>query len=106
MTDQVEVSQTSVGMGKTMARRIEYGIIALCLIAMALIFQPFVKMGFTIGCVLVVVGGLAFNLVPLCQPNRSLRSLGKAGIIVLLVFGVVVLLALGAAMLYGVYLTA
>jgi hypothetical protein len=104
MTDQSQISQAPVGMGKKMARRIEYGIIGLCLVALMLIFQPFAKIGFSIGCVLVVVGGLAFNLVPMCQPEKSLRALFKSGIIVLVIFAVVVCFALSSAVLYGVYL--
>jgi hypothetical protein len=107
MTDQAQTSRDQgPGMGRKLARRIEYGIIGLCLLAMALIFQPFAKMGFTIGCVLVVVGGLAFNLVPFCDPDKPLRKLLKAGVIVLVVFAVTVLLALGSAYLYGLYLRA
>ena len=104
MTDQTQEVEIAPGMSRKLARRIEYSIIGLCLLAMALIFQPFSKIGFTIGCVLVVVGGLAFNLVPFCQPGKPLRGVIKAGIIVLIVFAVAVLLALGSAQLYGVYL--
>lgn len=77
----------------------------LCLLALVMIFQPFSRLAFTAGCILVVVGGLAFNLVPMCTPGRSLRSLLRAAAMVLAVFGVVVLLALGSAFLYGIYLT-
>jgi hypothetical protein len=109
MTDMTSNSSTAqaetTGMGRKLARRIEYSIIGLCLLAMMLIFQPFFKIGFTIGCVLVVVGGLAFNLVPFCDPNKSVRQLLKAGVIVLVVFVVAVLLALGSAQLYGLYLS-
>lgn len=92
------------GMGRKMARRLEFAIIGLCFAAMFMIFQPFSKLAFSIGCVLVVVGGLAFNLVPLCQPDRQLKSFIRAGVVVLIVFVVVTLLAIGLAQLYGVYL--
>ena len=59
-----------------------------------------------LGCVLVVVGGLAFNLVPLCQPGRPPRDLWKAALVILIVFVVVLALALGSAWLYGLYLKA
>jgi len=108
MTDQAQTSEVSTGfnaaMGKTLARRIEYSIIGLCLVALLLIFQPFAKIGFSIGCVLVVVGGLAFNLVPMCQPEKSLKALLKSGLIVLVIFAVVIGFALSSAMLYGIYL--
>lgn len=95
----------SPGMSRKTAVRIEFGIIGLCLLALVMIFQPFSMLAFTAGCVLVVVGGLAFNLVPMCTPGRSLRSLLTSAAVVLAVFGVVVLLALGSAFLYGIYLT-
>jgi hypothetical protein len=101
MTDNVQ----SPGMSRKTAVRIEFGIIGLCLLAIVMIFQPFSKLAFTAGCILVVVGGLAFNLVPLCRPGRPLRSLLVGAAVVLVVFFVVVLLALGSAFLYGIYLT-
>ncbi len=108
MTDQAQTSAGTTAMtkamGKTLARRIEYSIIGLCLIALVLIFQPFAKIGFSIGCVLVVIGGLAFNLVPMCQPEKSLKALFKSAVIVLVIFAVVIGFALGSATLYGVYL--
>ena len=88
------------------AGTIEGLIIALCLLALFAIFQPFSLGLFSLGCVLVVVGGLAFNLVPLCQPGRPLRDIGKAALVILIVFVVVLLLALASAWLYGVYLQA
>jgi len=105
MSQQAQNLPTDAGMSPQLARRIEYSIIGLCIFAMVLIFQPFFKIGFSIGCVLVVIGGLAFNLVPLCQPGKPVRSVVKGGLIVLAVFVVVVLLALGSAQLYGVYLS-
>ena len=86
------------------ARQIEYGIIGFCLLAMALIFQPFIKIGFTIGCIMVVIGGLAFNLVPFCEAGKPVRALLKGGVIILIVFAGTVVLALGSAYLYGIYL--
>ncbi len=104
MSQQAQNLTADGGMSPQLARRIERGIIGLCILAMVLIFQPFFKIGFSVGCVLVVVGGLAFNLVPLCQPGKPLRSVVKAGLIVLTIFAVVVVLALGSAHLYGIYL--
>jgi hypothetical protein len=86
------------------AKRLEWGIIILCVAAVVMIFQPFHMYLFTAGSVLVVVGGLAFNLVPLCRPDRPLKSVVKAAAVVLTIFFVVVGLALGSAELYGVYL--
>ena len=68
----------SEGMSATTARRIERGIIVLCLASLILIFQPFSKLLYGIGAGLVVLGGLSFNLVPLCQPGRPLKRLVRA----------------------------
>lgn len=92
------------GMSKATARSIEYGIIALCLAALAMIFQPFSLTLYGVGAGLVVLGGLAFNLVPLCVPGRPLRAVLKAALIVLVVLLAAVALAIGSAYLYGLYL--
>ena len=95
----------SPGMSRKTAVRIEFGITGLCLRALLMIFQPFSKLAFTAGCIPVVVGGRAFNLVPLRTPGRRLRALLAAAAVVLAVFDVVVLLALGSAFRYGTYVT-
>jgi len=105
MTDQTEDQGQNSGMSRKLAQRIEYSIIGLCILAMVMIFQPFFKVLFTVGCVLVVVGGLAFNLVPLCVPGKPLKSVYKGALVVAIVFFIVVLLALGSAYLYGIYLS-
>jgi hypothetical protein len=86
------------------ARTVEWSIIGLCILALALIFQPFWLPLYSVGAGLVVLGGLAFNLVPLCRPGVPRRSLINAGIIVLVLLLVVAALAIGSAYLYGVYL--
>ena len=55
---------------------------------------------------LVVVGGLAFNLVPMCVAGKSFKSVIRGGVIVIVIFIVVVLIALGSAELFGIYLKA
>ena len=97
-------STTQVGLTAVQARRLEYGIIGACLAALFCIFQPFSQTLFSIGCVGVVVGGLAFNLVPFCKAGTSRKKILRITLIVALIFGVVVLLALASAWLYGVYL--
>ncbi len=92
------------GMSVRQARTIEYSIIGLCVIAVLMIFQPFWQLAFSIGAGLVVLGGLAFNLVPLCVPGRPLGSVVRAGLIVLAILVAVILLALGATELYTLYL--
>jgi len=92
------------GMTRRQARTVEYSIIGLCVVAMVMIFQPFSLSLFSVGAGLVVLGGLAFNLVPLCRPGVPASSLIRAGLIVLAILVVVIALAIGAAHLYGVYL--
>ena len=58
------------------------------------------------GCVGVVLGGLAFNLVPFCKPGAKGRDIAKIAMIVAIIFVVVVILALAAAWAYGIYLQA
>jgi hypothetical protein len=86
------------------ARAIEYTIVGISIASLVLIFQPFVLGLFTIGAAAVVIAGLAFNLVPLCQPGRPARSLVKAALVILFVFIVVTGLALASAELYSMYL--
>lgn len=91
-------------MSRRQARAIEYSIIALCVIALVCIFQPFSQIVYGIGAGLVVLGGLAFNLIPQCQPGRPLRSVVKVAIIVLVVLVVVIVLAVALAFGYAAYL--
>ncbi len=94
------------GMSAAQARTAEGAIIALCLFALFAIFQPFSLGLFSFGCGLVVLGGLAFNLVPFCQPGRPARDLGRAAAIVVAVFIVILAFALTSAWLYGLWLQA
>jgi hypothetical protein len=91
------------GMSPPTALRVEYAIISLGVFALALIFQPFSLSLFGIGCALVVLAGLANNLLPLCQPGVPLRSVVNAGLIVADIFCVMLLVAIAAAHLYGVF---
>ena len=92
------------GMSARTARSIEFAIIGLCLVSLVLIFQPFSQTLYGVGAGLVVLGGLAFNLVPLCRPGVPLRTVVTVGIVVLAILLVVILLALGATELYALYL--
>jgi hypothetical protein len=105
MSDQSN-SPARRGMSVAEARRAEFAIIGLCILALVLIFQPFSLLLYGIGAGLVVLGGLAFNLVPLCRPGVPRASLIRAGVVVLALLLVVVALAIGSAWLYGLYLTA
>jgi hypothetical protein len=97
-----ELSPAPAGIGRAVAQRLEHGIIALGIFALALIFQPFSLTLFGIGCALVVVAGLVNNLLPMCQHGVSVRAFFRAGLVVALIFCIVMLLSIVAAHFYGV----
>ena len=94
--------RTSPGMTRASARRLEYSIIGLGIVALLLIFQPFSPTLYGVGCGLVVLAGLVNNLLPLCQPGTQVRSVVNAALIVALIFCIVMLLSIAAAHVYGV----
>lgn len=91
-------------MTASQAKRIEYSIIGLCVIALLMIFQPFSLFFYSIGAGLVVVGGLVFNLIPFCREGVSFAKLGKVLSIVLIILLIAVLLGIGTGYLYVWYL--
>jgi len=95
--------QTSSGMSPAAARRLEYGIIALGIVALILIFQPFNLALFAVGSGLVVLAGLINNLLPLAQPGVRVGSVVRAAMIVAMIFCITLLVAIFAAHLYGVF---
>jgi hypothetical protein len=97
---------SATGMTAAQAKTVEYAIVGLSVLSLVLVFQPFSLSLFTVGAAMVVLMGLAFNLVPLCQPGRPLSSLVKAGLIIVVIFIIVTLAALGSAVLYSIYLSA
>ena len=94
------------GMTSAVARKVEYGIIGLGILALVLIFQPFNITLFALGSVLVVLAGLINNLLPLAQPGVPARSVVKAAMIVAMIFCITLLVAIFAAHLYGVFFLA
>lgn len=98
--------QPSTGMTAAQARTVEYAIIALCVIAVVMIFQPFSLTLYGIGAGLVVLGGLSFNLIPHCRPGVPASWLIKVALIVLALLVVVFCLAVATTLLYGMYLEA
>jgi heme O synthase-like polyprenyltransferase len=92
------------GMSAATARTIEYAIIALCVLSLVMIFQPFSLTLYGIGAGLVVLGGLAFNLIPHCRPGVPLRWLFTVALIVLAILVVAFVLAVGTSYLYAWYL--
>ena len=99
------IDERAKGMSPALARRIEFSIIGLCLVALVLLFQPYSVTLFGVGAGLVVLGGLAFNLVPFCKPGVPVSTLVRVALIVLTILAVVVGLAIGSAKLYAIYLT-
>ena len=97
-------TEAKPGMSRTQAASIRNVILALCIVSLVFIFQPFSVTLFGIGMATVVVGGLAFNLIPLCEPGKPLASVIRAAIIVVVILFVVIGLAIGSAELYGIYL--
>jgi hypothetical protein len=95
--------QGTGGMTPAAARKLEYAIIGLGVLALLMIFQPFDIRLFAIGCGLVVFAGLVNNLLPLARPGVPKRSVVKAAMIVAMIFCVVLLVAILAAYLYGVF---
>ena len=85
------------------ALRLEYAIIGLGIVALAMIFQPFSVTLFTFGSMIVVLAGLVNNLLPLAQPGVSKRSVITIAMVVAMIFCIVLLVAIYAAYLYGVF---
>jgi hypothetical protein len=96
-------TQGNRGMTAAAARKLEYAIIGLGVLALLLIFQPFNIALFTIGCILVVLAGLINNLLPLAQPGVPARSVVKAAMIVAMIFCIALLVSIFAAHLYGAF---
>jgi hypothetical protein len=91
------------GMTAKTALRLEMFIIGLGILALILIFQPFSITVFAIGSGLVVLAGLANNLLPLAQPGVPARSVFVVALVVAMIFCIVLLVAISAAHLYGVF---
>jgi hypothetical protein len=94
------------GMTAKQAKTVELVIVAISVLSLILLFQPLSLELYSVGAGLVVLAGLAFNLVPLCTPGRTIGSLLRAALVIAIIFVVVTLLALGSALLYSAYLSA
>ena len=93
------------GISTRTARTLEYGIVGASILALAMIFQPFSLQLFTFGAAAIVIVGLAFNMVPLCEPGKPVRSLLIALIVIVVAFAIITGLALAAAELYAYYIS-
>jgi hypothetical protein len=87
-------------MTASQAKLVEYSIIALCVVALLMIFQPFALTLYSIGAGLVVVGGLAFNLIPFCRQDVPPGKLGKVALIVLAILAFTIALGIATGYLY------
>ncbi len=90
------------GMSARGALRLEYFIIALGILALIMIFQPFSITLYAVGGVLVILAGLVNNLLPLARPGVKVRSVVTVAMVVAMIFCIVLLVAIAAAHLYGV----
>ena len=91
-------------MTESQAKLVEFGIIGLCVIALVMIFQPFALSLYSVGAGLVVLGGLAFNLIPFCREGVPVRKLLRVALIVLAVLAVAFALGIATGYLYVWYL--
>jgi hypothetical protein len=85
------------------ALKLEAVIIGLGILALLLIFQPLSINLFAIGSGLVVLAGLANNLLPLAKPGTKISTIVTVALVVALIFCCVILVAITAAHLYGVF---
>jgi hypothetical protein len=106
MSEPGRAHEQASGMSAATARTIEYAIIGLCLAALAMIFQPFSLTLYGVGAGLVVLGALAFNLIPHCRPGVPVRWLLKVALIILIILVVALTLAIVTTYLYAWYLEA
>jgi hypothetical protein len=92
------------GLSGRQARTLEYTIVAASILALVLIFQPFSLQLFTLGAAAIIIVGLLFNLVPFCQPGKSVGALVRVALIIVVIFIIVTALSLASAELYAAYI--
>jgi len=97
------MNNTSGALTKKQAKIVER-IVGFSILSLFFLFQPFSMTLYSIGCVAVVVGGLSFNLVPLCVEGVKPSQLIKVAIIIFVILIIIALIAIGSAHLYGIYL--
>ncbi len=85
------------------ARWLEFWIIWIGIVALIMIFQPFSLTLFTVGSMLVVLAGLINNLLPMAQPGVRVKSVITTAMVVAMIFCIVLLVAIVAAHLFGVF---
>jgi hypothetical protein len=101
---QMRSDARSSGMTRGQAKAVEFAVIGLAVASVLMVFQPFSLALFSWGCVLVVVAGLAFNLVPFCRPGVSASMLVRVVAIVLTILLIPAVLGVLTANPYVWYL--
>ena len=79
------MNKTREGLTKKQAKVVERIIVGFSILSLVFLFQPFSMTLYSIGCIAVVVGGLSFNLVPLCVEGVKTSQLIKIGLIIFLI---------------------
>lgn len=85
------------------ALRFEYTIIALGIVALVMIFQPFSLTLFTLGAMLVLVAGLLNNLLPMAQPGVAKRTVVTTAMVVAMIFCITLIVSMFVAYLFGIF---
>ncbi len=98
------MNKTSEGLTKKQAKVVERAIVGFSILSLVCLFQPFSMTLYSIGCIAVVVGGLSFNLVPLCVEGVKASTLIKIAVIIFTILIIVAIVAIGSAELYSWYL--
>ena len=98
------MNNTSGALTKKQAKIVERIIVGFSISSLVFLFQPFSMTLYSIGCIAVVVGGLSFNLVPLCVEGVKVAQLIKIALIIFIILIVVAIIAIGSGHLYGIYL--
>ena len=98
------MNKTSGGLTKKQAKIVERIIVGFSILSLVFLFQPFSMTLYSLGCIAVVVGGLSFNLVPLCVEGVRASPLIKIAIIIFTILIIVAIAAIGSAELYSWYL--
>jgi hypothetical protein len=98
------MNKPTEGLTKKQAKLVERTIVGFSILSLVFLFQPFSMTLYSIGCIAVVVGGLSFNLVPLCVEGVKTKELIKIALIIFMILIVVAIIAIGSGHLYAIYL--
>ena len=92
-TDQDQAGRRN--MSQRTARIVTWSIVGFCLLALVLIFQPFAIELFSAGCIMVVIGGLIFNVIPFANTQNPLWRIWRVTAIVIAILLAAVGIAIG-----------